>query len=108
MVCSKYAPSQRGRLARASLGFGISSDVQESYYDVVGSDNRALVIGPNPADSFAVDPDARTYPGRKKQAKADAKKRAARKKKADARRREQAERDAGGATVEASSSDAPA
>ena len=46
------------------------------------------------ADSFAVDPDAPTYPGRKKQAKADAKKRAARKKKADARRREQAERDA--------------
>ena len=43
VVCSKYAPSQRGRLARASLGFGISSDVQESYYDVVGSDNRALV-----------------------------------------------------------------
>ncbi len=44
------------------------------------------------ADSFAVDPDARTYPGRKKWAKARAKA-DARKKKADARRRK-AEREA--------------
>ena len=44
------------------------------------------------ADSFAVDPDAPTYPGRKKWAKAKAKA-DARKKKADARRRK-AEREA--------------